>query len=173
MLRPGEALKLTRADVLLPVDLMTNRPSCFLRVRDPKNRRIAARREHVRIDDCMVADRLEVWLPRLQPSQRLFAFNASQMRKYHDHLVSFFGLPALEGTGITPASHRGGGATLSFERTGKLELTRWRGRWSSTSRTLEIYIREVAAASVLPTVDARHRALVLWLHGQLFLYGKT
>ena len=67
----------------------------------------------------------------------------------------------MDGFGITPASHRGGGATLSFERTGDLELTRWRGRWSSTSRTLEIYIQEVAAASVLPSLDARHRELVL------------
>ena len=161
MLRPGETLKLTRADVLLPVDLMSSRRACFIRVREPKNRRIAARREHVRIDDCMVVDLLEVWLPRLQPSQRLFAFTASQMRKLHDHLVSFFGIPTMDGFGITPASHRGGGATLSFERTGDLELTRWRGRWSSTSRTLEIYIQEVAAASVLPSLDARHRELVL------------
>ena len=82
MLRPGETLKFTRADVLLPVDLMTNRRSRCIRVRDPKNRCIAARREHVRIDDYMVVDLLEVWLPRLEPSQRLFAFHASQMRKY-------------------------------------------------------------------------------------------
>ena len=91
------------------------------------------------------------------------------MRKYHDHLVSFFGVPAFDGTGITPASHRRGGATLSFQRTGNLELTRWRGRWSSTSRTFEIYIQEFAAASVLPTLNARHRALVVRFVRAVFL----
>ena len=140
MLRPGETLRLTRADVILPSDLLSTRRVCFVKVRDPKNRRIAARREHARIDDYMVVDFLEAWLPRLQPSQRLFAFKAAQMRKLHDHLVSYFGVPTEDGRGLTPASHRGGGATLCFERTGDLELTRWRGRWSSTTRTLEIYI---------------------------------
>ena len=161
MLRPGEALRLTRADILLPSDLLSTRRVCFVKVTDPKNRRIAARREHARIDDYMVVDFLEAWLPRLQPSQRLFPFKAAQMRKLHDQLVGFFGVPTEDGRGLTPASHRGGGATLCFERTGDLELTRWRGRWSSTTRTLEIYIQEVAAASVLPALDASHRSLVL------------
>ena len=87
MLRPGEALKLTRADVLLPVDLMTNRRSCFLRVRDPKNRRIAARREHVRIDDYMVVDLLEVWLPDVNhPSVCLL----STPRRYANLMITLY-----------------------------------------------------------------------------------
>ena len=94
-------------------------------------------------------------------SQRLFPFKASQMRALHDKLEAFFGVPTRDGLGTTPASHRGGSATLCFERTGDLELTRWRGRWSSTTRTLDIYIQEVAAASVLPALDASHRLLVL------------
>ena len=116
----------------------------------------------------MVVDLLEVWLLRLH-LPTFVSFHVSQMRKSHDHLASFFGVPALDGTAITPASHRGGGATLSFERTGNLELTRWRGWWSSTSRTLETYIQEVATASVLPTLDARHGALVLRFARAAFL----
>ena len=114
----------------------------------------------MRIDDFMVVDLLEAWLPRLSASQQLFGFSASQMRAYHDHLVAFFNVPVTDGVGLTPAFHRGGGATLCFERTGNLEQTRWRGRWASTSRTLEIYVQEVSAASVLPALDARHRELV-------------
>jgi len=161
MMRPSECLRLTRADILLPADLLTVRRSIFVRLRDPKNRRIAARREHVKIEDIMVVDLLSAWLPRLHPATRLFQFDAPKMRVYHDHFVSFFGVPARDGEGITPASHRGGGATLCFERTGSLDLTRWRGRWSATSRTLEIYIQEVAAASVLPSLDASHRERIL------------
>ncbi len=52
-------------------------------------------RNQTDIADYMVVDILEVWLPWLQPSQRLFAFKASQIRKYHDHLLSCFGVPAL------------------------------------------------------------------------------
>ena len=49
-----------------------------------------------------------------------------------------------------------------FEQTGNLDLTRWRGRWAGpTSRTLEVYIQEVAAASMLPGLDAVHRQRVL------------
>ena len=65
------------------------------------------------------------------------------------------------GTGITPSSHRGGGATWFFQATGNLELTRWRGRWQQ-NRTLEVYLQEVAAASLLPELspDARRRVQV-------------
>ena len=105
---------------------------------------------------------LELWLPRLQPSTRLFPMKYDNMRKHHDSLVSFFGIPTSDGTGLTPASHRGGGATWMFEQTGDLDLTRWRGRWAGpTSRTLEVYIQEMAAASMLPGLDAVHRQRVL------------
>ena len=49
-----------------------------------------------------------------------------------------------------------------FEQTGDLDFTRWRGRWAGpTSRTLEVYIQEVAAHSVLPGLDVAHRQRVL------------
>ena len=161
LLRPGEVMKLTRSDVLLPSDLMTTRRHAFIHLRDPKMRRISARREHVRVEEPLLLELLEVWLPRLKPEQRLFPMKPENMRKYHDALVTFFGIPAADGRGLTPASHRGGGATWTFEQTGDLELTRWRGRWASTSRTLEVYIQEVAAASVLPALNAGHRQRVL------------
>ena len=161
MLRPGELLKLTRSDVLLPSDLLSAKRVIYVRLREPKNRRITARREHVKVEDSIVVDLLELWLPRLRPEQPLFPMKAENMRKYHDSLVTFFGVPAADGLGLTPASHRGGGATWTFEQTGDLDLTRWRGRWAATSRTLEVYIQEVAAASVLPALDAVHRQRIL------------
>ena len=49
-----------------------------------------------------------------------------------------------------------------FDQTGDLDLTRWRGRWAGpTSRTLEVYIQEVAAHSVLLALDVAHRQRVL------------
>ena len=77
----------------------------------------------------------------------------------HDALVTFFAVPPVDGTGITPASHRGGGATWFFQETGSLELTKWRGRWQQT-RTLEVYLQEVAAASLLPELAPEARGRV-------------
>ena len=162
LFRPGELLKLTRSDVLLPSDLLSTKQVCFVRIGQPKNRRISARREHVRLEDPMLIYLLELWLPRLSPTTRLFRMTYDNMRKYHNALVSFFGISTSDGVGLTPASHRGGGATWMFEQTGDLDLTRWRGRWAGpTSRTLEVYIQEVAAASVLPGLDVAHRQRVL------------
>ena len=162
LFRPGELLKLKRIDVLLPSDLLSTKQVCFVHIGQPKNRRITARREHVRLEDPMLIYMLELWLPRLAPNTRLFPMTYDNMRKYHDSLVTFFGIAASDGNGLTPASHRGGGATWMFEQTGDLDLTRWRGRWAGpTSRTLEVYIQEVAAASVLPGLDVAHRQRVL------------
>ncbi len=67
----------------------------------------------------------------------------------HDALVSLFGFPPFGGIGIIPASHRGGGATWFFQAIGNVELTPWRGRWRQ-NRALEVYVQEVATASLLP-----------------------
>ena len=40
--------------------------------------------------------------------------------------------------------------------TGSVEATRWRGRWGQT-RTMEIYIQEVAAAILLPNLEPAAR----------------
>ena len=61
---------------------------------------------------------------------------------------------------MTPASHRGGGATSLFNQTSDLELTRCRGRRSSSSRTLEIYIQEAGAASVIAGLSAQQRSRI-------------
>ena len=166
MLRPAEALALTRADVLLPSDLLDSGHTVYVRVNLPKMRRLTARREHVRVDDPWIAFLLTAWFRHLLPEQRLLDAGsprrtAHEYRQMHDALVSFFGVPPVDGTGITPASHRGGGATWFFQATGNLELTRWRGRWQQ-NRTLEVYLQEVAAASLLPELspDARRRVQV-------------
>ena len=106
LLRPGEVMKLTRSDVLLPSDLMTTRRHAFIHLRDPKMRRILARRDHVCVEEPLLLELLEVWLPRLKPEQRLFPMKPENMRKYHNVLVTFFGIPAADGRGLTPASRR-------------------------------------------------------------------
>ena len=159
MLRPGEALTLRRQDILLPRDLMSNRRCFYIIVQRPKMRRVAARREHVRVQDPFVLQVMEHWLDGIDASSRLFPISAAYLRVLHDHLVSFFGIPCLDGIGLTPASHRAGGATHMFHECNSIDTVRWHGRWACTSRTLEVYVQEVAALNVLPglSADARDR----------------
>ena len=103
---------------------------------------------------------LEAWLAPLQPDMVLFDLKPSAFRGLHDRIARHFGLSIVDGIGLTPSSHRGGGATALFERCQSLDMVRWAGRWSTQSRTMEIYVQEVAAASALPSLSATQRELV-------------
>ena len=54
------------------------------------------------------------------------------------------------------SSLRGGGATFLHQAGVPLDMIRWRGRWGS-QRTVEIYVQEVAALSVLRDVPLAAR----------------
>ena len=111
--------------------------------------------------DPFIVQILEFFLERIPTDALLFPYQPKHLRRWHDALVSFFGVSTVDGQGVTPASHRGGGAIALFNQTSDLELTRWRGRWSSSSRTLDIYIQEVGAASVIPGLSTQQRSQVL------------
>ena len=80
------------------------------------------------------------------------------LSKMLSSLLAFFSVPMRDGVGITWASLRGGRATYMYLSNVPLEEIRWSGRWGS-SRTMELYIQEVAGLSVLRhlPIDARHR----------------
>ena len=78
--RPGEALALRRQDILLPRDLMSNRRCFYIIVQRPKMRRVAARWEHVRVQDPLVLQVMEQWLEGIDVSARLFPISAAYMR---------------------------------------------------------------------------------------------
>ena len=170
LLRPGETLGLRRCDILLPADMMSTRRCMYIIVRRPKMRRIAARREHVRVSDPVVLAVMEHWLQGASSNERLFPISSTYLRVLHDHLVRWLGISCLDGTGLTPASHRAGGATLMFRECNSIEYVRWHGRWACTSRTLEVYVQEVAALTVLPNLSADSRArIALMAHASMSL----
>ena len=123
-----------------------------------KMRRLAARREHVRITDLLVLETLEAWMLDAAPTTPLFSCKAHELRRGHDQLVKFFGISCCDGVGLTLASHRAGGAIHFFVDTeGGVERCRWHGRWASTSQTFENYVQDVAALTVLPSLGAPYR----------------
>ena len=71
----------------------------------------------------------------------------------HAALVAHFGIDTTDGVGITPASHRTGGATFYFIAGVPLDVIRWHGRWQA-ARSLEIYIQEASASTFLHDLTA-------------------
>jgi hypothetical protein len=156
MLRPGEILRLTIGDIKLPSMLLLNSPTVYVGIRDPKMRRTSARREHIRIDEPWLCAFLEIWTAGRKASSKLFPDSAYLFRRKFDCLVQFFGACSRDGTGLTPASLRGGGATHFYQEGCPFDVVRWKGRWQAP-RTVEIYIQEVAANSVLPGLTIQQR----------------
>ena len=150
MLGPFEFVNLEWVSILTPADLMTETRAIFVRVGAPKMRRLGARREHVRIDvPEVVSFTIALKAAALAKRHvRVLAGGAKQFRKSCDALFRFFGASVREGSGVTPASFRAGGATFWYKAWQDTEKVRYRGRWMS-SRMLEIYIQEVMADTVL------------------------
>ena len=90
------------------------------------------------------------------PSSKVWPGKPTTFRKYHDVLVRFFQIPAVDRTGVTPASHRGGGATHLFFLTNDVTTVQWRGRWRSI-QTLRVYLQELQAPMVLARLDPQAR----------------
>eukprot|EP00974_Lingulodinium_polyedra_P015770 1529546-Lingulodinium_polyedra.AAC.1 len=87
--------------------------------------------------------------PLALEGEPLFRGGPRLFRQQWDEALYFFGIPSCSSVGLTPASMRAGGATWFWQASGDFEATRWRGRWL-TGRTLEIYLQETAAVTLLP-----------------------
>ncbi len=161
MLRPGEMLLLEGRDLVFPSEVCSLK-HMFLAIRAPKNRRIAAKREHVRLDDPEVVAFFKVVKAQLALSDRIFRGDARSFRQCFNHLCAFFDIPSDDINGLTPASLRAGGATFLYQITDQPETVRYKGRWAN-SRMLEIYIQEVAANTFADTLGPEQKDRLLRL----------
>ena len=161
MLRPSEALEVRHRDVLTSEVL--NIPDCvMIGIAAPKTKKVAARRQHVRIDDRGV-HLLYMHLRRQAVSldSKVVECSPSELQKLIRLLVNFHGVSWHDGAGgVTLAGLRAGGATSYYMARVPLTEIQWRGRWSSL-RTLEFYIQEIAALTLLNLLP---NALVQQLH---------
>ena len=159
MLRPGELVRLRRRNLVFPADLLLVANFFLVGIEHPKMRRVAARHEHVRVEEALITSWLQRLLAGWGPDARLFKGTAVQFRDMFRQLVAFFDVDTRDGIGVTPASLRSGGASWLYLCGMPLEEIRWRGRWS-TVRTLEVYIQELAASSLLAALPLSARARV-------------
>ena len=156
ILRPSEFLFCTRSLVILPRDVRGVWYRCWLRIPRPKSRWAGARRQLARVDEWWVTMMAQKLLGDLPPSQRIWPASPASFRKRWDAVARALRMPVTQGSGVTPASLRGGGATAFYELTEDADRLRRRARWA-TLQSAEIYIQEVAPYEFLANLSPNAR----------------
>ena len=145
--------------LVLPSDVQGLWYRMYLRVPKPKSRWAGARRQLARVDDWWVTAMAEKLLGRLSPAQRIWPLSAGAFRKRWDAIARVLHVPSHQGSGLTPASLRGGGATSFYELSEDIDLLRRRARWSAV-QSAEIYVQEVAPYEFLSGMSRPVRDLI-------------
>lgn len=157
--RPGEPLAEPRKSLLLPSDLLeSERTTAFLRISSPKTRRRGGGRvQHLTITETAFVGFLERTLADLSRDAPLFPGAPSTFRRRWDAILEALGVP--KSAGLTPGGIRGGGCVAAFHRGLDLSKILWLMRIRHL-QTLEAYLQEVAASSVVPDLPSFARRRV-------------
>eukprot|EP00438_Fugacium_kawagutii_P000176 Skav214254 [mRNA] locus=scaffold2045:416029:421014:- [translate_table: standard] len=146
--RISEVLTAFRADLVLPSDQF-DVPGCaaFLRVSNPKTkRRGRGKVQHLKLKDPVSIAFLEFIFGNLDASLMLFPASSANFRTKWELLLDELLVPRVQRP--TPASIRGGGAILAYQRGENIQDLMWRMRVTS-QRTLEHYLQELAADTIM------------------------
>ncbi|CAE7307382.1 unnamed protein product, partial [Symbiodinium sp. CCMP2456] len=157
--RAGEPLRALRKDLLLPSDTLSPLATgSFMAVRGPKTAyRGKGRVQHLCIKDASFSAFLEYVYSRVPPEERLYRGSASAFRKRWDELLLLLSVP--KAAGLTPGGLRGGGAVKAYKEGVGIQDLMWRMRVRHAV-TLESYLQEVAALSVVPKLPPESRRRV-------------
>ena len=162
-LRPGEFLTACRHQLLLPMDIGGTQPFAIFTVYEPKTRNVGAKVQTAKLDIPDLLSFVEICLGGLQRFQRIWPMSGQTFRQRFRSVLRVLGLdqPYPSGSKILdPGSLRAGGATWALMMTEDAPLVQRRGRWL-TSRTMEIYIQEVAATQFLSHVPGEVKEKIL------------
>ena len=168
LLRPGEILAATRADLLLPADCGRTINHALLSIREPKSRFTNARHQTAKID---IQDMLlvcELAFQDLAPLQRLWPHSGQTFRSRFKSVLTALALPSVSSRdlrALDPGSLRAGGATYIISSTTECgELCRRRGRWANY-KMMEIYVQELNALLYFKKISELARTKVLTVGG--------
>ena len=100
----------------------------------------------------------------MKPTEALYPSSASAFRRRFDALLNFLQIEKKHR--ITPGSLRGGGAVWGPRQHISIDELCWKMRLQHT-KTLRYYLQEVAADSILLSVNDESRQLILLLQGLL------
>ena len=167
--RIGEAYRLRRCDVLLPIDTLWDassgrRPVVFLVLRDTKtSTHGGATTQHALIDDPAIVAFLVWWCTPMDRDQLLFPprDNYAWCERWAAILRKHLDIPTTGPTGFTPNCLRASHSTESYLLYGSLERIRWQLRHRAQRvTTLEHYIQELPSALARAQWSAKARAMV-------------
>ena len=152
--RIGEPLHATRADLLTPGDLLSERLCVYLVVRRPKTRGSGAKVQHISLHEPLVIELVSAVFEPLPKEALLYPGSPAAYRRRWDALLKDLGIDrALK---LTPGPLRGGGAVTAHQKGLPIADLQWAMRLQHQT-TLGYYLQEVAAASVLPSFSHEAR----------------
>lgn len=158
--RVGEILHWRRRDLLLPGDLLENDNSgcAYLLLRRSKTmHRQPARIQHLRIDRPEAVALLALVFEWCDKDEFLYEGSAGVFRKRWDYILDKLYVPA--DLHVTPGGLRGGGAVACYRANMPIADLVWRMRLKQVS-TLESYLQEVSALSVLTELSPQSRSAI-------------
>jgi hypothetical protein len=158
--RPGEVLKATRSDLLLPCDLIAEDPGrIFLRISNPKSkRRGLGTTQHAKVQNMAVANFLQEIFGHLDPQLPLYPASATTFRKRWNLLLETLHIPIT--VGLTPVSLRAGGAVKAYRSDDDITKLLWKMRLKNLE-TLQHYLQEVGAESAFLQLPNRSKSAIL------------
>ena len=133
-------------------------PWVYIKIEKPKSRRRGARIQHVKLNEPAAVRFLEKTWANLPPDELVYPGSPNMFRRRWDEILAILGLP--RSLGLTPASLRPGGAISAFQKGVAVNDLLWRMRLQSLA-TLEFYLQEMSAVSILPSLDADTRRNIL------------
>jgi len=150
--RIGEVLSCKRSELLLPVDLVddTNNSVFLLLRRSKTSFRQAAKMQHLKITHPVAVRIIDAVYSDFLPGVFLFHGSPSVYRKRWDALLRMLCFDL--GQKLTPGGLRGGGAIEEYRKGSGISDIQWRMRLKNLT-TLEAYIQEVAALSVMTSLS--------------------
>lgn len=146
--RVGEVIGCLRRHLLLPSDLLedVSGAAFVLLYRSKTSSRHPAKIQHLKITDPFAVQILEKVFGGQPLHHPLYYGSPSMFRRRWDMLLSWLGVPAS--LRVTPGGLRGGGAVAAYRASVPISEIQWRMRIRNQV-TLEAYIQEVAAVSLL------------------------
>ena len=163
LLRIGEVLEATRADLILPSDIDFTNSFALLRIKEPKTRYRAARHQSGRLDQPDLLEIVRIGFGRLKPNERLWPLSGATLRSRLMKILAKLDLPTENHQQPKPmslASFRPGGATYMMTVCDNAEQIRRKGRWAS-QRIMEIYLQEVMASTYLNQISEESKQKIL------------
>ena len=164
LLRIGEATAMTRANLVLPQDVLLSEHYILARIEEPKTRMRMARHQAAKVEQADLVALISAAFGDLPSAEKLWPRCTQTLRRRFDLVLERLGVSTAR-QGQRPldlGSFRPGGATHHLSCTENSELVRRRGR-SASHRVMEIYIQEVMACTFLPSLPQATREQVLFV----------